>query len=303
MYYLLFGFFYLLSLLPFWVLYFFSDIVAYILYAIVRYRRETVLNNIRSSLPKKTDAEIEHIYKNFYRNFTDNWVETIKLISISAKRLQQRANGNTTILQQLAAEGKTVCCISGHFFNWEYLNVYLSLVWPKDMITVYMPLSSQPMERLLSYIRTRFGTHLMSAPLLNKEIIAWRRKQYMIGLVSDQSPAHPANAFWMEFLGKPTAIVTGAERNAQVFGQVPVFIHVSRVKRGHYQFQLSPVLQEGDNPKEKGLITKRLTHLTEQNIYDQPHLYLWSHRRWKHIWQPEFAQLWIDDKPAPSQTT
>jgi KDO2-lipid IV(A) lauroyltransferase len=301
MYYLLFGFFYLVSLLPFGVLYFFSDIVAFFLYGIIRYRRQTVLHNISSSFPQKTDGEIKRIYKSFYRNFTDNWVETIKLISLSSKKLQERANGDAAILVQLAAEGKTVSCISGHFFNWEYLNAYLSLVWPKDMITVYMPLSSQPMERLLSYIRTRFGTHLMAAPLLNKEIIGWRRKQYMIGLVSDQSPANPANAFWMEFLGRPTPIVTGAERNAQVFSQVPVFITVSRVRRGYYQFQFSPVLQPGDNPKEKGLITKRLTHLTEQNIYHHPHLYLWSHRRWKHNWQPEFASLWIDDKALPAQ--
>lgn len=299
MYYLIFGIFYLLSLLPFWVLYFFSDVAAYVLYAVVRYRRQTVMENISGSFPNNTARQNKKIAQHFYRNFTDNWIETIKLMTLSKEAILQRNTGNAKLLQQLHAEGKTISTICGHFFNWEYLNIYLSLLWPGEMLTVYMPLSDKPMNRLFLYIRGRFGTNLMSATTLNKEIIPWRHKQYLIGLVADQSPANPLNAFWLLFLHRPSAVLTGPERNAQVLAQVPVYVKVARPKRGHYQYHFSLLLNETENAKEKGLITRKITRLTEVNIQEQPTLYLWSHRRWKHSWHPDYQSLWIDKSPCP----
>jgi KDO2-lipid IV(A) lauroyltransferase len=302
MYYLLFAFFYLVSLLPFRVLYAISDVMAYVLYGVVRYRRQVVMENIRGSFPELPEAEVQRIGRRFYRNFTDNWFETIKLITLPASEIRRRASGNFELLGQLYAQDRPVCGISGHLFNWEIMSLAFCLKQPFEMITVYMPVSNAAMDRMFRYIRGRFGATLMAATTLHREIIPWRRKKYLIGLVSDQSPGDPANAYWLQFMNRPTAFVTGPERNTQVFGQVPFFVTVSRPKRGYYHFQLELLTDDAALMREKGAITRLAAAKTEANIRNAPDLYLWSHRRWKHTWQAAYAPLWIDRHyPVPEK--
>src|SRR5579872_1897766 len=90
MYYFVYGSLYLLSLLPMWLLYGFSDAIALMLYGVIRYRRGVVLSNLRIAFPGKTEAERLRIAKRFYRNFTDNFIETIKVLSASEAFLQKR---------------------------------------------------------------------------------------------------------------------------------------------------------------------------------------------------------------------
>ena len=62
-YYIVFAFWYLLSLLPLGVLYFISDLLYYPLYYVVRYRRNVVRNNLTASFPEKSTEEIIRIEK------------------------------------------------------------------------------------------------------------------------------------------------------------------------------------------------------------------------------------------------
>lgn len=152
-------------------------------------------------------------------------------------------------------------------------------------------------------MRGRFGAHLMAANNLTREIIPWRKKRYVIGLVADQSPANPANAQWLYFLNKPTAFLTGPERNAQVFNQIPVYVSVSKPKRGHYHFQFEP-LEIASSEMAVGSVTRLIANRIEADILARPALYLWSHRRWKHEWDNSFAKQWIDEKnPMPANGT
>ena len=94
MYYFVFGILYVLSLLPFPVLYLFSDFAYLILYYVIGYRKKIVMNNLRQAFPEKTEAERKKIAMRFYRNFVDNWIESIKLLSISKRAINKRITGN-----------------------------------------------------------------------------------------------------------------------------------------------------------------------------------------------------------------
>ena len=58
-YYLALPFIYLLSLLPFPVLYAVSNGVYFLLYRVLGYRKAVVFQNLRNSLPDKLEKEIE----------------------------------------------------------------------------------------------------------------------------------------------------------------------------------------------------------------------------------------------------
>ncbi|MEI7803590.1 MAG: lipid A biosynthesis acyltransferase, partial [Bacteroidota bacterium] len=56
-FYLAYPFLYLISLLPFWMLYGLSDFF-YVVLKLSGYRKKVVLTNLRNSFPEKTEQEI-----------------------------------------------------------------------------------------------------------------------------------------------------------------------------------------------------------------------------------------------------
>ena len=65
------GAMYTASLLPFKVLYAISDLIYFIAYHIIRYRRRVVAKNLRNSFPEKGADELRAIEKRFYHSFCD----------------------------------------------------------------------------------------------------------------------------------------------------------------------------------------------------------------------------------------
>ena len=89
-YYIIFFFWYLLSLLPLSVLYVFSDLLYFPIYYCVRYRRRIVRKNLTESFPELSKEKIIRIEKQYYHFFCDYIIETLKLFSISKKQLKRR---------------------------------------------------------------------------------------------------------------------------------------------------------------------------------------------------------------------
>ncbi|MBY0479300.1 MAG: lysophospholipid acyltransferase family protein [Chitinophagaceae bacterium] len=299
MYYFVFGILYLFSLLPMWVLYRISDLGAFMMYAVFRYRRDVVFGNISQALPDKSEEERKAIAKKFYRNFTDNWIETIKLMSISKASMNKRVTGNFEVFHQLFATGKAVQVNLGHFFNWEMMTLHAGINQPYTFLTVYLPQSNKIMNRLILYIRGRWGNPLLSSNDMARAIIPWRKKQYLLALGADQRPVTPDNAYWLNFLNKPAGFVKGPEKFARGQNIPVVMMTTTKKKRGHYHFDYFLLCEDPKALPDGELIRQYVRHL-EENIRLQPELYLWSHKRWKHPWKEEYAKLWVDEVEAPS---
>lgn len=299
MYYIVFGLLYIFSLLPFFILYGIGDIIFLIIYYVFRYRRDVVMNNLRASFPEKTEQELSRISKKFFRNFIDNWVETLKLMSISKKTLNKRMSGNFDIFHQLYAEGKSVQVNLGHFFNWEIMTLYTGIQQPYTFLTVYLPQSSRIADRLLIYIRGRWGNPLLSATDMAREIIPWRKKQYLLALGADQSPSSGFGSYWLYFMNQPAPFVKGSEKFARIQSVPVIMMTTTKPKRGHYHFNYF-LLAEDPKLLPDGELLRRYAGHLEENIQLQPEIYLWSHRRWKHSWKPEYKDMWVDTKPLPS---
>src|SRR5690349_758755 len=123
MYYLVFGPLYLFSLLPMPVLYLFSDCVYLFLYYVVGYRRKIVESNLKIAFPNKSDAERKRIAKKFYRNFVDNFIETLKLLTASKEFIKKRYVGDWSVFDKIYDKGVRCQIHLGHNFNWEIANV------------------------------------------------------------------------------------------------------------------------------------------------------------------------------------
>lgn len=296
MYYFVLGILYLLSLLPLWFLYLLSDGIAFLLYYVFQYRKQVVLANLLQAFPEKTEAERVAIAKKFYRNFTDNWIETLKLVSISKAALNKRITGNFEVFNQLYTSGKSVQLNLGHFFNWEIMTLFTGINQPYTFLTVYLPQDSKIMNRIICYIRGRWGNPLISSLDMARSIIPWRKKQYLLALGADQRPVAPDTSYWLNFLNKPAGFVKGPEKYARGQNIPVVMMTTTRKKRGHYHFEYFLLCDDPKALPEGELIRRYVQHL-EENIRIQPDLYLWSHKRWKHPWKEEYEKLWVDDRP------
>lgn len=294
MYQLAFAALYVFSLLPMRVLYLLSDIVAFLMYSVFGYRKKVVMDNLLQAFPEKAEHERRTIAKKFYRNFVDHWAETLKLLSAGRRTMNKMATGNYEIFHQLHATGKSVQVNLGHFFNWELMTVHTGINQPYTFLTVYLPQSNKIMNRLVLYLRGRWGNPLLSSSDMARAIIPWRKKQYLLALGADQRPAFPDSAYWLNFLGKPAGFVKGPEKFARGQGIPVVMMTTTRVKRGHYHFDFFLLADDPKSLPDGELIRRYVRHL-EENIRLQPDLYLWSHKRWKHEFKPEYEKLWVDD--------
>jgi KDO2-lipid IV(A) lauroyltransferase len=290
MYYLLFGLLYLVSLLPLRVLYLLSDFVYFIIYKLLRYRKKVVLHNLSIAFPHKTAAEKEAIAAKFYRNFTDTFIETIKFISASQAYVKRHCDGDISLMHDLYKQGRSIQVLAGHNFNWELVNLAVAPSLPGKVMAVYLPLNSEAFERLFRYIRTRFGTILINAKRMKEEMLRHRGTQYVIGLVADQSPGVPSKAHWVQFFGRPTGFLKGPENAARRNNYPVVFVHFTKRKRGFYTAHVE-MLTDNANTLPEGQLTKLYVKYLERVMTENPELWLWSHRRWKHEWKPEYDKI------------
>src|SRR4051812_43713521 len=114
MYYLIYGFLYLFSLLPLRILYLVSDFFYFLVYYVLGYRKKIVLQNLTIAFPEKTADEKKRIAKKFYRNFTDTFIETIKFISAGERYFKKHLTGDMQILRELHKKGKKCQVHLGH---------------------------------------------------------------------------------------------------------------------------------------------------------------------------------------------
>jgi len=298
MYYLVYGFFYLFSLLPMRLLYILSDGVYLIVYYLIGYRKKVVMQNLEIAFPEKPDAERVKIAKAFYRNLFDAFIETIKLVSASKSFLEKRITANWEVLDPLYQSGKSCQIHLGHTFNWEWGHHVLGTHTKYQVLVVYMPLSNTVMERLMYHLRIRYGNKFISARKMSEAKETFKDTQYLLCLVADQSPGKPDNAYWVNFFGRPTAFVPGPEKGAKA-GNLPVlFTHIIKRGRGHYQgvFELAC---EDPSALNEGELTLHYARYLERVVRANPSMWLWSHRRWKLPWDPAYSKNWVEEHAPP----
>ena len=300
MYYLLYGFLYLLSLLPIQILYLISDCIYFLIYRVFGYRKEIVLGNLRIAFPEKSDAERKQIARQFYKNFVDNFIEAIKLFSGGGEYARKHFTMPLGPLEELHRKGKSCQVHLGHNFNWELANVAIPALTKYLVLAVYMPIKNKVLDKVFYKLRSDGGNVLLAATDMKNAMMPYRNKQYLLGLVADQVPGNPARAYWLNFFGKPTPFARGPEKGARNSNVAVLFAQIYKPKRGYYVGNFS-VITENAAELPEGELTRLYVKYLEQVIHEHPEVWLWSHRRWKREWKEEYSDLWIDREPVNSK--
>lgn len=290
MYYIVYGLLYLVSLLPFTVLYLVADFIYLLVYYVFGYRKKIVLANLLIAFPEKTERERILIAKKFYHNLIDTFIESLKFISISKRQILKRSSGDFDLVNELLGKGYNIHMMAGHQFNWEYGNALYSMKLSVPFVGIYMPITNKSLDRIFYNFRKKYGTILIPATRFKNKMHHIFSKQYTLGLAADQNPGNPSNAYWMNFFGKPVPFVTGPAKGAIKNNTAVVMFGFNKPKRGHYHFSATLLAEKGSayTPQQLTLMYK---NELEKIIRRDPSNYLWSHRRWKFDWKPEYGDI------------
>lgn len=276
------GLLYLISLLPFWLIYQLSNVIYLLLYHVIRYRRKVVDENLRNSFPEKLTAELDIIAKQYYRYLADLIVEGIKLLSISKKAVMKRVKvSNPEMITDIFNQGQSVIGVLGHYGNWEMGALRFSQLFEEKRIIVYKPLNNKFFDERLKRLRSKFGATLVEMKNIMRKLVQYRDERTVTVLVGDQTPAQSEINYYTNFLNQPTAVFLGVEKLAKITNSVIIFCDIRRIKRGYYQCSFIPMFAEPNATKEYEITNAHVQYL-EQVIRAAPQYWLWSHRRWKY---------------------
>ena len=250
LYFVAYSFCYMVSLLPFWVLYRISDLFYVLLYHIIKYKRKVVRNNLRISFPQKGENEILAIEKKFYAFLCDQFVETIKL-----------------------------------YGNWEWLSLLATKVQEHNskMVNgyIYYPLKNKIFDRILLKLRNRLGGKSIAIKDTIRRIIELEEnsRKAIIAFVSDQAPLWSGKYHWSYFFQWETPVFTGAEQMGKHVDALIFYAEMERTRRGYYRCTISRMVNDIQQHADYE-VTDLFMRKLECTINKAPSYWLWTHDRW-----------------------
>jgi KDO2-lipid IV(A) lauroyltransferase len=270
-----------LSRLPFGVLYRLTAAIMWLLRTVLRFRVVVARDNLRRCFPDRTEAEIDSLLDEYYRQLAQVAAEFIKMADMSADQL--RAHLQVQNVERVDAEtraGRSVLLLGAHQCNWEWALQATVLYLGVPIEAAYKPLHAPGFDRELRKLRCRYGAHLIAAKRLVREVVRRRGQLHAVAMHADQMPASSGRRQWLSFLGRDTAFYPGPAEIARLTGYAAFFVPMRRLSRGQYQVDFLPICAAGER-LDPAVFTARYASLVEQMIRANPADWTWVHRRWK----------------------
>ncbi len=280
------------SITPRWFRYhFLADCIFFLVYHCLSYRVKVVDKNLRNSFPEKSEEQRKKIRKAFYHYLAEVMMSTISLAGGGPeKTILSNTEGAPISELKNKTKGQSWVALTAHFGLWEYLMFWAQYA-DQTLVAVYHPLENIIFDEL--FRRLRNHRNVVTVPLKDTIRFCLEHQDgvnglnYVIGLIADQNPPRRPNSEWFKFLNQDSIFFDGGEKIALKLNLPVYFIYQRQVKRGEYSFEYK-MIHDGVESVEPYEITRRYITMLEQVIQESPHLWLWSHRRWKHnpkVWK------------------
>ena len=284
----------LLHLLPERILYLLSDILYFLIYYVVAYRKKVVFRNLRRAFPEYDDRKIKRIARKFYQHLSDLFLESAVSHFYSASKARERIKyKNPELLNELYDSGKQVMAVLGHYGNWEYLaTLGLEIKYP--VVAIYKPLRNKYFDKMIQGNRSTFGVITVPMEKIARKLMEFRRRNepVLTLFLGDQRPQFHQIQYWTKFLGLDTPLYLGTEKLARKMDAAVVFIKIRKIRRGRYEAEFELISKE-PGKLEPYAITDAHVRVLEKLIREEPAYWLWSHNRWKHSYE-----RYLEDKEA-----
>lgn len=273
--------------LPDWFIYdWLGRFISFVLYRVAHYRVKVVRRNLNRAFPDKSQDELRQIERDFYAHLGELVIDTIDMANISREDMAARLRVDNLAEHRAATTDRPWVAMMAHYGCWEYFGAYQLHDERAQVLGVYHPLRNEAFDEFYYTIRSRFGL----LPVKMKDIArfavrhrnGYEGRPVVFGMIADQRPPREAENRMYDFLNSPTAFFMGGEWLARKFALPVYFMHVAKVGRAKYSCTFE-CIYDGAEEVAEGEITRRYAERLEAMIRRAPHLWVWSHRRWKHL--------------------
>lgn len=272
----------LVGILPFRVMYIFSDFIYLLIYHVIGYRRKVVFDNLSSSFPEKDKEDIRLLAVKFYHHLCDISLESIKGFTMSPQELIRRHHIlNPELADYYFDQGISVIAEPAHYNNWEWGSLSPGLQIKYPIVGFYKPMSNSRVDGYVKRHRAKFSTRLASLRQTESTFTELSAIPTAYIMAADQSPTNLKNCYWIDFLNHDTPWLHGPEKYARKYEWPVVYVDIQKVKRGFYELKLV-LFTEKPSSLPEGEITRMYAQQLESAILHEPAYWLWSHKRWKH---------------------
>jgi Kdo2-lipid IVA lauroyltransferase/acyltransferase len=272
-----------IGLLPVPLLYLISNLLRFVAYWIIGYRRDVIKKNLESSFPGISNNELKWLTHFFYKNLADILIEGIWAFTISRKQIINRFQIiNPEVIESFSASGQSIIGVTGHYANWEWGSLLASLQTDFNVVAFYKPVNNKYIDRFVRWSRSRFGTNLAAINETTLTFEKCRDTKTLFLMAADQGmpKKFSEKAYWIKFLNHDTPFLHGMEKHARSNNLPVIYIDIQRVRRGYYAVELSELATK-PLELEEGALTEMYARKLESIIIKKPENWLWSHNRFK----------------------
>ncbi|MBW1867886.1 MAG: lysophospholipid acyltransferase family protein [Deltaproteobacteria bacterium] len=281
----LYGVVWLISLIPFRVGQSLGRTLGNILAVALKRRIKASLNNLRYVFGDiMSGAELIELNGRIVAHFAQMLFEVPHILRLNRTNLNRYVIfENEDALSQAIKKGRGVFMLTGHFGNWELMSAAMALRFNVKGAVVVRPADFAPVDRLLTSLRSRFGTEIIAKKRAMKKLLAAKKENKVIGILLDQ------NVDWYEgvfvpFLGKSACTNKGLALVALRTGSPVIPAFSVRQPDGRYRVMFEDevsLLKTGDKIKDIEENTALFTQIIGKYVSQYPDQWFWFHKRWK----------------------
>lgn len=272
-----------LDLLPISWLYVIAEFIALLLHRVFRYRYKVVKSNLQVCFPQWSRKEIHNTIKEYYKHLSRIIMESFMVGRLNSNTINNHysAEGVEPIKELLGA-GRSVVFATAHFGNWEWGAAGCPFhMYPYPCVVFYKPIANKKIENYMVKIRASQGCEIVSIKDTAKCFEERKDIPTIYFMIADQSPSNIDKAIWVNFFGKNTASLHGPAHYAQLYDMPIFFGAVYSIAQSKYHIKIDELTKTPNNMNTTE-ITQRYYNMLESAIIQQPHNWIWSHKRWKH---------------------
>lgn len=273
-------------------LWWWSGILAWFCFDIVRFRRWTILKNLTIAFPEKTPEERYRLARISMQHLCYGIFEFGMIPAMTGEWVKENVQFHgLEYFEKGIAQKRGVLLMSLHLANGDVGIAALALKGIRFHV-ISKKFKNKIAHQLWFGVREKMGTvffepHGRSLPF---DILKVCRNHGSVVFVIDQFMGRPYG-IETSFFGRKTGTAYGLSLFAKKTEApvIPVYVYRDESLRLHVVFE-EPVTGEsvGENSQDKDLQIQRLTQKyndrIESIIRDYPEQWMWIHRRWK-MWE------------------
>ena len=241
--------------------------------------KKLIEGNIKKSLPKISENEMEKIIKTMWSNYGRILSDYVFIKNFRQSKLEKYLEvEGKEIFEEIKKSGEPVVFISGHFNNFELMAMEIEKSGVR-VAAIYRPLNNIFLNKIMESIRKKYiCKHQIKKGISGiREILQFCKKGFSIALMIDQRVSEGIKS---DLFGQPALTTTIPAQLVKKFGYKIVPIYIERINKLNYKMKINRPIKFDKNETIES-ITNQLNNWLEKMISIKPNQWIWSHNRWK----------------------